>query len=137
MSRDPRLVLVACCLAMLAVGENSTAIMAALPAMSSGLGLDPATVEWAVNAYLLAAAAFIILGGEAADMFGPLRSSAAGIVLFALAVAGALAGKRISPASCIPVASASICSEVFISRSTKATSGTSCIASATSLGNTV
>jgi MFS family permease len=85
MPRDPRLVLIACCLAMFAVGENSTAIMAALPAMSSGLGLDPATVEWAVNAYLLVAAAFIILGGEAADMFGPLRSSAAGIVLFALA----------------------------------------------------
>ncbi len=85
MPRDPRLVLIACCLAMFAVGENSTAIMAALPAMSSGLGLDPATVEWAVNAYLLAAAAFIILGGEAADMFGPRRSSAAGIVLFALA----------------------------------------------------
>jgi MFS family permease len=53
--------------------------------MSSGLGLGPATVEWAVNAYLLAAAAFIILGGEAADLFGPRRSSAAGIVLFALA----------------------------------------------------
>jgi len=70
---------------MFAVGENSTAIMAALPAMSSGLGLGPATVEWAVNAYLLAAAAFIILGGEAADVFGPRRSSAAGIVLFALA----------------------------------------------------
>jgi MFS family permease len=85
MSRDPRLVLVACCLAMLAVGENSTAIMAALPAMSSGLGLGPATVEWAVNAYLLAAAAFIILGGQAVDVFGPRCSSAAGIVLFALA----------------------------------------------------
>jgi MFS family permease len=85
MPRDPRPVLFACYLAMFAVGENSTAIMAALPAMSSGLGLGPATVEWAVNAYLLAAAAFIILGGEAADLFGPRRSSAAGIVLFALA----------------------------------------------------
>ena len=42
-------------------------------------------MEWAVNAYLLAAAAFIILGGEAADGFGPRRSSAAGIGLFALA----------------------------------------------------
>jgi len=39
MSRDSGLVLAACCLAMLAVGENSTAIMAALPAMTSGLGL--------------------------------------------------------------------------------------------------
>jgi MFS family permease len=85
MPRDPRLVLIACYLAMFAVGENSTAIMAALPAMSSSLGLSPATVEWAVNAYLLAAPAFIILGGQAADVFGPRRSSAAGIVLFALA----------------------------------------------------
>src|SRR3954447_19506763 len=79
MPRDHRLVLVACYLAIFAVGENSTAIMAALPAMASGLGLAPATVEWAVNAYLLAAAAFIILGGQAADLFGPRRASAAGI----------------------------------------------------------
>jgi len=85
MSRDLRLVLVACCLAMLAVGENSTAIMAALPAMTSSLRLGPATVEWAVNAYLLASAVCIILGGEAADQFGARRSSAAGIALFALA----------------------------------------------------
>jgi DHA2 family multidrug resistance protein-like MFS transporter len=85
MSRDPRLVLVACCLAMLAVGENSTAIMAALPAMTSSLRIGPATVEWAVNAYLLASAVFIIVGGEAADQFGARRSSAVGIALFALA----------------------------------------------------
>src|ERR1700704_4898003 len=85
MSRDLRLVLVACCLAMLAVGENSTAIMAALPAMTSSLRLGPATVEWAVNAYLLASAVFIIVGGEAADQFGARRSSAVGIALFALA----------------------------------------------------
>jgi hypothetical protein len=85
MSRESRLVLIACCLAMLSVGENSTAIMAALPAMTSSLRLGPATVEWAVNAYLLASAVFIILGGEAADQFGARRSSAAGIALFALA----------------------------------------------------
>jgi predicted MFS family arabinose efflux permease len=85
MARDSRLVLIACCLAMLSVGENSTAIMAALPAMTSSLRLGPATVEWAVNAYLLASAVFIILGGEAADQFGARRSSAAGIALFALA----------------------------------------------------
>ena len=85
MSRDPRLVLIACCLAMLSVGENSTAIMAALPAMTRSLHLSPATVEWAVNAYLLASAVFIILGGEAADQFGARRSSAVGIALFAFA----------------------------------------------------
>ena len=85
MPRDATLVLIACCLAMLSVGENSTAIMAALPEMTRSLELGPATVEWAVNAYLLASAIFIILGGEAADQFGPRRSSAGGIALFALA----------------------------------------------------
>ena len=85
MSRSPKLVLAACCLTMLAVGENSTAIMAALPAMTSELELEAATVEWIVNAYLLASAVFIVLGGEAADRYGAARSSAAGIALFALA----------------------------------------------------
>src|SRR5262249_50272390 len=65
--------------------ENSTAIMAALPAMATSLRTRPATVEWAVNAYLLASAVFIIMGGEVADLFGARRSSAAGCVLFALA----------------------------------------------------
>jgi hypothetical protein len=83
--RSPRLVLIASCLTMLSVGENSTAIMAALPAMTSELRLGAATVEWIVNAYLLASAVFIILGGEAADQFGARRSSAVGIALFALA----------------------------------------------------
>jgi DHA2 family multidrug resistance protein-like MFS transporter len=85
MPRETRLVLIACYLAIFAVGENSTAIMAALPAMSAHLGLSAAMAEWAVNAYLLAAAAFIILGGRAADGFGARRASAAGILLFALA----------------------------------------------------
>ena len=82
---DFRPVLVGCCLAMLAVGDNSTAIMAALPAMTSELKLGSAEVEWVVNAYLLTAAIFIIVGGDAADQFGARRSSIAGIALFALA----------------------------------------------------
>ena len=72
MSRSPKLVLAACCLTMLAVGENSTAIMAALPAMTAELKLGAATVEWIVNAYLLASAVFIVLGGEG----GPVRRGA-------------------------------------------------------------
>jgi len=80
-----RPVLIACCLAMLAVGDNSTAIMAALPAMRGDLQLAPAEVEWVVNAYLLTAAIFIIVGGDAADQVGARRSSMAGISMFALA----------------------------------------------------
>jgi len=75
MTKKTGLVLAACCLAMLSVGDNSTAVMAALPAMTGELHLDSAAVEWVVNAYLLAAAAFILLGGEAADRFGARRSS--------------------------------------------------------------
>jgi MFS family permease len=75
----------ACYLAMLSVGDNSTAIMAALPTMKSDLQLEPTTVEWVVNAYLLAAAVFIVLGGDAADRFGARVSSTIGVALFALA----------------------------------------------------
>jgi MFS family permease len=73
------------CLATLAVGVNSTAIMAALPSMRSELLLSSAGVEWAVNAYLVVSAAFIVLGGQAADRFGARRVSMVGLALFGLA----------------------------------------------------
>jgi MFS family permease len=73
------------CLAMLAVGANSTAIMAALPSMRTELVLSSAGVEWAVNAYLVVSAAFIVLGGEAADRFGARLASMAGLALFGVA----------------------------------------------------
>jgi MFS family permease len=70
---------------MLAVGANSTAIMAALPTIRSELSLSPAGLQWAVNAYLVASAACIVLGGQAADRFGGRLASLAGLALFALA----------------------------------------------------
>lgn len=70
---------------MLAVGANSTAIMAALPTMRSDLSLGPAGVQWAVNAYLVASAACIVLGGQAGDWFGARLTSMAGSALFAVA----------------------------------------------------
>lgn len=73
------------CLAMLAVGANSTGIMAALPNMRAELALSPAGVEWAVNAYLVVSAAFIVLGGQAADRFGALLASMLGLALFGVA----------------------------------------------------
>ena len=78
-------VLCSSCLAMLSVGTNSTAIMAALPVMQTELSLSSAGVEWAVNAYLVVSAAFIVLGGQAADRFGPQLASIAGLALFAVA----------------------------------------------------
>ena len=63
------------CLAMLAVGTNSTAIMAARLDMRTELSLSSAGVEWAVNAYLVVSAACIVLGGDAADRFGARLAS--------------------------------------------------------------
>jgi MFS family permease len=62
------------CLAMLAVGANGTAIMAALPTMRAELSLSSAGVQWAVNAYLVVSAACIVLGGEAADRLAEQNS---------------------------------------------------------------
>src|SRR5262245_50008506 len=78
-------VLFSSCLATLAVGVNSTAIMAALPSMRSELLLSSAGVEWAVNAYLIVSAAFIVLGGQAADRFGARRVAMVGLALFGVA----------------------------------------------------
>ncbi|GEP07303.1 MFS transporter [Methylobacterium oxalidis] len=77
----------ACCLGMLAVGVNGTAIMAALPTMRTDLALDTAGVTWAVNGYLLTSAACIILGGRASDWVGARRVAQAGLLLFAAASA--------------------------------------------------
>jgi MFS family permease len=73
------------CLAMFAVGANSTAIMAALPSMSAELSLTAAGVQWAVNSYLVVSAAFIVLGGRAADRFGARPTSMVGLALFGAA----------------------------------------------------
>ena len=59
--------------------------MAALPTMRTELLLSSAGVQWAVNAYLVVSAAFIVLGGQAADRFGPRLASMAGLALFAVA----------------------------------------------------
>jgi MFS family permease len=73
------------CLATLAVGANSTAIMAALPTMKVQLSLSTAGQQWAVNAYLVASAACTVLGGRAGDRFGARAASIAGFALFIIA----------------------------------------------------
>lgn len=79
------MVLWSSCLAMLAVGANSTGIMAALPLMRSELSLTPAGVQWAVNAYLVMSAACVVLGGRAADRFTARLTSIVGLAVFGAA----------------------------------------------------
>ncbi|MFO1070356.1 MAG: MFS transporter [Geminicoccaceae bacterium] len=81
------LAIAACCLGMFAVGENSTAVMAAVPTMGRELAASPATLTWIVNAYLLASAACIIAGGRFGDALGAPVATIGGLVLFAAGAA--------------------------------------------------
>jgi MFS family permease len=53
--------------------------------MRTELLLSSDGVQWAVNAYLVVSAAFIVLGGEAADRYGARPISIVGLVLFGIA----------------------------------------------------
>ena len=53
--------------------------------MQTELSLSPAGVQWAVNAYLVASAACIVLGGRAADRFGARPASMVGLAVFGVA----------------------------------------------------
>jgi MFS family permease len=79
------MVLLAACLAMLGIGVNSTAIMAALPTVRTEFGLGVIGTQWTINAYLVVSASCIVLGGKAADLFGARRVSMAGLALFGVA----------------------------------------------------
>jgi MFS family permease len=79
------MVLLASCLAMLGIGINSTAIMAALPTMRTDFALGPIGTQWTINAYLVVSASCIVLGGKAADVFGARLVSMTGLALFAVA----------------------------------------------------
>src|SRR5215510_11771739 len=59
------------CLTMVLIDE--TVVSVALPTIQSDLGLTTTSVQWVVNAYLLALAAFVSLGGRLGEMFGQGR----------------------------------------------------------------
>src|SRR5437762_4038519 len=64
----------------------------ALPSIRKDLGFSAVDLQWVVNAYTLAFAGFLMLGGRAADLLGRRRVFVAGLVLLGLAsLAGGLA----------------------------------------------
>src|SRR5687767_3472896 len=69
----------------------------ALPSISADLGFTSASLAWVVNAYTLAFAGFLLLGGRAADLLGRREVFAGGLALFALAsLAGGLAQSELT-----------------------------------------
>src|SRR5215831_168800 len=64
---------------------DGTALNVALPALQKELHADGAQLLWIVNAYLLALAALILLGGSLGDHYGRKRIFRLGIIVLATA----------------------------------------------------
>lgn len=64
---------------------DGTVVMVALPQMRADLDASLASMQWAVNAYTVTLAAFLLLGGAAGDALGRRRVFVAGVALFGLA----------------------------------------------------
>lgn len=76
-------------LAAMIFAVSMTTIDATIVALSADtiqakLGISHAAVTWSVNAYILATAAFFMLGGKLADVFGHRKMVIVGILTFAL-----------------------------------------------------
>jgi MFS family permease len=63
---------------------DNTIVNVALPAIQRGLGVTPGALEWTVNAYVLALASLIIVGGTLGDRHGRKRLYLIGLAIFAI-----------------------------------------------------
>ncbi len=61
---------------------DSTVVSVALPSIQADLDLSQTELQWVVNAYLLALAAFVAVAGRISDMFNRVGVMIAGIAIF-------------------------------------------------------
>ncbi|WP_431312913.1 MFS transporter [Streptomyces silvensis] len=86
------LVVAVACAGQFLVVLDVSVVNVALPSMRTDLGLSATGLQWVVNAYSIAFAGFMLLGGRAGDLFGRKRMFLVGLGLFTLAsLAGGLA----------------------------------------------
>ncbi|MBC7665200.1 MAG: MFS transporter [Caulobacter sp.] len=93
MSRDTpppsfALVVLATSMAFVVGQLDVTIVNVALPAMASGLHADVGGLQWVVDAYAVAFAAFMLSAGALGDRFGARRAFQWGMAIFALASIG-------------------------------------------------
>jgi len=90
------LVLFLVCLGQFMVVLDLSIVNVALPSMQRDLHFSTSGLQWVVNAYTLAFAGFLLLGGRAADLYGRRRIFIFGLGLFTLAsLAGGLAQNQV------------------------------------------
>ncbi|MHB8341154.1 MAG: MFS transporter [Mycobacteriales bacterium] len=89
------LILALACLAQFMVVLDVSIVNVALPSIRTDLHFSVSGLQWVVNAYTLAFAGFLLLGGRAADLYGRRRIFLLGLALFtAASLAGGLAQDR-------------------------------------------
>ncbi|MFD7712256.1 MFS transporter [Streptomyces sp. NPDC059785] len=80
------------CAGQFLVVLDVSVVNVALPSIRADLGLSGPGLQWVVNAYAIAFAGFMLLGGRAGDLYGRKRMFLVGLALFTLAsLAGGLA----------------------------------------------
>ncbi|MFC8515627.1 MFS transporter [Streptomyces sp. NPDC057257] len=94
-TRTPRLtapptwlVVALACAGQFLVVLDVSVVNVALPSMRTDLGLSAQGLQWVVNAYAIAFAGFMLLGGRAGDLYGRKRMFLVGLALFTLASLG-------------------------------------------------
>ena len=80
-----RLILVAMTGSLAMIMMDTTVVGVALPEIGRDLGLGEASLAWVVNAYLLALASLIAIGGRLGDIIGKPTAFRIGVVVFAVA----------------------------------------------------
>ncbi|KRC46936.1 hypothetical protein ASE16_16230 [Leifsonia sp. Root227] len=83
-SSASRLALIGLILAVSMTTIDQTIVALSAPTIQQNLGLSHDGMQWAVNVYLLTTAAFFLLGGRVADVFGHKRMALIGIAGFGI-----------------------------------------------------
>jgi len=75
-------------LCVMALAFNTTAMMNALPSLQQDLDLSPIAARWAINSYILAGAATVLLAGSLGDLLGHFRMQLLGVLFFGVTSLG-------------------------------------------------
>jgi EmrB/QacA subfamily drug resistance transporter len=76
------LVLAVCCMSLLIVSLDVTALNVALPSLQRDLGAGVSGLQWTIDVYTLVLASFLMLAGSTADRLGRRRVFRTGLVIF-------------------------------------------------------
>ena len=80
----PTLILAICCLSLFLVTMDVTIVNVALPAIRRDLHATIAGLQWAIDAYTVVIASFLMLAGSTADRLGRRRTFQTGLAVFSV-----------------------------------------------------